>query len=97
VARVRYSDQAFADLDRIIEFLLGQSVEAGEAALGRIEEAVALLERHPRVGRRVARELRELVISHGSSGYLALYRYDVAADFVLVMRIRHQREAGYRD
>ncbi len=38
---------------------------------------------------------RELVISRGKSGYLALYRYDGERDRVLVLAIRHQREAGY--
>jgi len=35
------------------------------------------------------------VISRGRSGYLALYRYDEDRDRVLVLTIRHQREAGY--
>jgi len=37
-----------------------------------------------------------LVISRGRSGYLALYSYDDAADVVLVLAIRHQREQDYR-
>jgi hypothetical protein len=40
---------------------------------------------------------RELVISHGASGYLALYRHDAAPGVVRILRLRHQREAGYRD
>jgi hypothetical protein len=40
--------------------------------------------------------LRELVISRGKSGYLALYDYDEPNDMVLVLALRHQREAGYR-
>ena len=43
-----------------------------------------------------ARE-RELVISHGATGYIALYRHDARHDVVRILRIRHQREAGYRD
>jgi hypothetical protein len=41
--------------------------------------------------------LRELVISHGESGYIALYEHAPAEDLVRVVAIRHQREAGYRD
>ena len=41
--------------------------------------------------------MRELVITYGASGYLALYRYDSKPDVVRILRIRHQREAGYRD
>ena len=42
-------------------------------------------------------QLRELVISHGATGYLALYRFDAARALVRILRIRHQREAGFRD
>ena len=38
--------------------------------------------------------MRELVISHGSTGYLALYRYHEIRDLVTVLAIRHQRELG---
>jgi plasmid stabilization system protein ParE len=50
-----------------------------------------------RIGRKVGANLRELVISQGRSGYLALYRYDEEFDVVLLLRVRHQREAGYRE
>ncbi len=47
------------------------------------------------IGRVVRREIRELVISQGRSGYLALYRFYPQRDVVRVLRIRHQRELGY--
>jgi hypothetical protein len=31
------------------------------------------------------------------SGYLALYHFEATRDVVAIDRIRHQREAGYRD
>jgi hypothetical protein len=37
------------------------------------------------------------VITYGAAGYLALYRHDVPQDVVRVLRVRHQREAGYKD
>lgn len=43
------------------------------------------------------RDLRELSIRFGSSGYVALYRYDDTADAVVILTIRHQKEAGYSD
>ena len=60
-----------------------------------IVSAVEALQHHPLLGRPVESGFRELVISRGRSGYLALYRYDEARDRVLVLTIRHQREAGY--
>ena len=36
-----------------------------------------------------------MLISRGSTGYLALYGYDERADRVVVLALRHQRELGY--
>ena len=36
----------------------------------------------------------ELVISRGGTGYLALYEYAALADRVVILALRHQREAG---
>jgi hypothetical protein len=48
------------------------------------------------VGRRVESELRELIISYGHSGYVALYRFLVSRDEVRILAIQHQRELGYQ-
>jgi plasmid stabilization system protein ParE len=47
------------------------------------------------LGHRVAEDLRELVISFGATGYIALYRFVVQDDTVRVLALRHQREIGY--
>lgn len=95
MARVIYSEEAIEDLERIVEFLLSAAPQYAFAAAGQIRTAIDILEAHPNIGRRARNDVRELVISHGASGYLALYRLDAAADMVQVLRIRHQREAGY--
>ena len=61
-----------------------------------IEEAISILARHPLIGRRAERGLRELVISGGRTGYVALYRYEPDEELVFILAIRHQREAGFR-
>lgn len=94
--RVRFSQRALDDLDRIFEFLAqhdsGVATQAGEEII----DATTLLQRHPLIGRPVHGYLRELVISRGRAGYVALYRYLPEKDQVDVLAIRHQREAGYR-
>jgi len=97
VARVVYSAVALEDLERPVGFLLQTSNRTAAAALLQIRTAVEVLSTHPRIGRRVRGQLRELVISHGASGYIALYRFDAAHSLVRVLHIRHQREAGFRD
>ena len=97
MAEVTYSDEAFTDFERIIEFLLETSPEAAAQVLDGIRSAIGILEAHPFIGRRVDDQIRELVISRAATGYLALYRFDPAFDVVRILRIRHQREAGYQE
>ena len=97
MARVIYAIEAVADVERLAEFLLEQAPESAPAMLGRVTGAIGILADHPLIGRRITGELRELVILRGASGYLALYRFDPSWNIVRVLRIRHQREAGYRD
>jgi plasmid stabilization system protein ParE len=92
VTTVFYAPRALADIERLAEFLLAQdhiaSIETGEILMG----AIAHLSRHPLVGRIVEYGLRELVISRGRTGYVALYRFDADRDQVIVLAIKHQRE-----
>ena len=95
MAQVIYSDEALADFERIIEVLLKTSPEAALQTLMSIKSAVSILEAHPLIGRRIDHHIRELVISQRATGYLALYRFDAAFDVIRILRIRHQRAAGY--
>lgn len=92
--KVAYSARALADLDRLFDFIAEQDPLAASRAAERIAEAVSILENHPFIGRPIRGDLRELVISHGRSGYVALYR--VRTNTVIVLAIRHQREAGFQ-
>lgn len=94
MAQIIYANQALADLERISDFLSEHGMNALET-LDLIDEAVTILGRHPLVGRRAEPGLRELVISQGKTGYVALYSYEAEHDAVLVLAIRHQREAGF--
>jgi plasmid stabilization system protein ParE len=96
VATVAYSAQAIDDLDRLFDFLASANPSAALNAGEVIVDAVRILERHPYIGRPIRGPLRELVISYGRTGYVALYRVAPRADQVEVLAIRHQREAGYR-
>ena len=87
--------EAADDLDRLADFLLETAPEATADTIDLILDALAILGRHPRMGRPLPQGLRELVISRGRSGYLALYSYDELADVALVLAVRHQREQDY--
>jgi addiction module RelE/StbE family toxin len=95
MAQVVYARHAFADLERLADFLIKEAPQAAITAIDVIREGIGILQRHPLIGRACEAGLRELVISYGKSGYLALYSYEQKQDVVLVLAIRHQREAGY--
>jgi len=75
--------------------LRDKNPDAAQSAVTAIQSAVDNLAAHPLVGRRIEAELRELIISYGHSGYVALYRFVISADEVRILAIRHQREIGY--
>ena len=95
MAQVVYSNNALDNVERAFEFLARHDVRAAAAAIDAIRDAIAVLSRHPMLGRRLGGPVRELVISYGKSGYLALYRYRPERDEVRVLAIRHQRELDY--
>lgn len=95
MAGIIYSENALRDLDRLTDFLLHEEPTAAYETVDLIIEAVEVLGNHPLIGRDAEQDLRELVISRGKTGYLALYSYVPQQDIVLVLSIRHQREAGY--
>jgi plasmid stabilization system protein ParE len=97
VAQIVYSERAIEDLGRLVDFLVEAAPEPEVSAIEAIIEALDTLKRHPLLGRRVEGEQRELVISRGATGYVALYLFDEPLELVRVFRIRHQRESGYVD
>ena len=89
-----YSQNALRDLERIGDFLGGEGTRVVSAALDAVIEAVELLARHPLIGRPVEHDLRELVISRGRTGYVALYDFLEKDGVILVLAIWHQRQLG---
>ena len=96
-----YTEQALLDLERPSTFLLETDPQASINTAALIFDALEVLVQHPEIGRKVHIGPRELVISRGRSGYLALYRFLLHIDLflgqVLVLAIRHQRESGYKN
>jgi plasmid stabilization system protein ParE len=85
---------ALANIERAFEFLREESWPPPLRSVA-IRTAVDILATHPLIGRRIELDLRELVISYGESGYIAVYRFLVTSDEVRVLAIRHQREIGF--
>lgn len=101
--RVRLTREAESDLIRLFDFVLERELErsAGdlalaEHALAAIRAGLATLESSPFTCRKAGRDpfLRELIISFGRSGYVALFEIESEAD-VVVLAVRHQLEDDY--
>lgn len=95
--RVRYTQAARDDLRRLYGFLLERDIAAAEQALIAIDKAVEILRLFPFTCRKVDSGnplLRELVVSFGVSGYVALYEIE-DSEVVTILAVRHQREDDY--
>ena len=99
---VLYSDSAREDLIRLFDFLLDRAktaddFDSAQVAIDVIRDAVERsLSRAPFVYRKAGDSpfLRELVITFGSAGYVALYEIKDATQ-VVVLALRHQLEDDY--
>ena len=96
MAQVVYSARSLAHIERAFQFLRDQNPAAARDAVTAIQSAVDNLAAHPLIGRRIEGEVRELIISYGQTGYVALYRFVVPQNEVRILAIRHQRELGFQ-
>jgi len=95
MARLLYTHNALSNMERMVDFMLQDDPAIALQTFDLIESALTILTRHPLVGRPVEHGLRELLISRGATGYIALYRYNEVLDEAMVLPVRHQREADY--
>jgi toxin ParE1/3/4 len=96
LSRVIFAPKVKADFDRIFDFLFEQAPEYAATRIEDIIAAIDILQTSPMIGKPMAFGQRELIISTGKSGYLALYRYDPAKDTAFVLAVRSQRERDYK-
>jgi plasmid stabilization system protein ParE len=96
VATVVYSAAALQHLERALGCVRRDNPGATGAAVQAISSAAALLAEHPLVGRRLRGDIREMVISIGPTGHVALYRFLPVRHEVRILALRHQRELHYR-
>ena len=96
MARINYVTSFWDDMTRLTDFLMTQNTVTALGAYDIVIDCISLLKRHPEIGRVSSKNgLRELVISRGNTGYIALYEYEELLDLVTVLSIWHQRESGY--
>ncbi|MBY5986177.1 type II toxin-antitoxin system RelE/ParE family toxin [Halomonas sp. DP5Y7-2] len=95
MSQVKFAPAAIRDLQRLREFLRARNPDAARRAGEAIRQGVQVLGAHARLGRLVddlPEVFREWPIDFGDSGYVVRYRID--EDAVIILAVRHQREAG---
>ncbi len=95
--RVRYTRAARDDLLRLYGFLLEQDLRAAQQAMDVIDQSLELLKSCPFTCRKADPDnpfLRELLVSFGASGYVAMYEIE-EDQTVTILAVRHQREDDY--
>ena len=83
-------------MQSVYRFLAEKNVDAAKRAVKAIRDGVKMIALQPEIGRPTALlepEYREWLVVFGDTGYVVLYRYD--AQSVVMLAVRHQREAGY--
>jgi len=96
MAQVIFAPAAIRDLERLRDFLQAKNPAAAERAANVIIQGVRALGEQPHIGRPIddlPGEYRDWLIDFGDSGYVARYRVD--DETVVVLAIRHQKEAGF--
>lgn len=95
--RVRYTRAARDDLIRLFAFIAEQDPVAATHALAIIEKSIDLLREFPFSCRKADPDnafLRELLVTFGTSGYVALFEIEDDTT-VTILAIRHQREDDF--
>ena len=95
---VRFTAEAQQDIKRLYEFVLERDdtdYETAQKALTSIRAGIESLKHNPFSCRKTNTPfLRELVISFGATGYVALFEIE-SNQMVTILAIRHQREEDY--
>ena len=90
---VRFTPAAAKDLQRLFDFLAELDLKAARRARAAIAKGIGFLRTFPFSCRKVSAEhplLREIIISFGANGYVALFEIE-NDQTVTILAIRHQR------
>ena len=95
---VRFTEEAQQDIRRLYAFILerdGAGSATAQKALAAIRIGIDNLKHNPFSCRKTNTPfLRELVISFGATGYVALFEVE-DSETVTLLAMRHQREEDY--
>jgi len=94
---VRFAPAAAKDLQRLFDFLAERDAKSARRARSAIAKGLEFLRTFPFSCRKASPQhplLREMIISFGVNGYVALFEIE-DNQTVTVLAIRHQREEDF--
>lgn len=94
--RIRFTKQAREDSKCLYAFLLAKDRQAATKALKVIHQAIEVIKFFLYTCRKAMDDnpyLRELVISFGAFGYVALF--EIEEEHITIIAVRHQREDDF--
>jgi plasmid stabilization system protein ParE len=97
MGKIVLSKSAHAKLSQIRKFYAARDPKIADRAIDAIEAAFLPLLHSPEIGRPFEGSFvrRELIIPFGKAGFISLYEIDKAADRIVIIALRHQREEGF--
>ncbi|MDZ4867588.1 MAG: type II toxin-antitoxin system RelE/ParE family toxin [Alphaproteobacteria bacterium] len=91
--KVVFTEAAAGDVFRLRAFIEEKAPGAAKKAVTAIIRGCASLSTFPERGAVRSDGLRQLVVAFGAAGYIVRYRVDQDAEEVVVIRIKHGKEA----
>lgn len=94
MSQIIYTEEFMNDFELLYTFLKEKNSTSAQKLAKLLEEKLELLSSIPRAFPFFG-EYRLYLLEFGSSGYAILYNFDEEADLVILLRMKHQKEAGF--
>ena len=97
MGKIVFSRPSLSKLGAIRRFYSSYDPTTADRAVDTMEATLTKLILNPEIGRPFEGSFfrRELVISFGNNGFIALYDIEKAANRIVVVALRHQRESDF--
>jgi addiction module RelE/StbE family toxin len=92
--QIVYTPEFIDDFERLYAFLHENNPSAAQRLAALLETKLEVLATIPKAFTFFG-EFRLYLLEFGSSGYAILYDYKEESDKIIILRIKHQKEAGF--
>ena len=92
--QVKYTDEFINDFDRLYMFLSEKNPLIAKKLAKLLEDKLEILASMPKAFSLLG-EYRLYILEFGSSGYAILYDYNEDYNVITLLRMKHQKEAGF--